>query len=154
MTPQEYLEQRLQDQIDWYDRKGSSAQRRFRTLRMLEIVLAASVPVFAGLVEPPSLMRIGTGLLGGLIVILAGMLSLNQFEEKWVQYRTTCESLKQEKYLYLTGTPPYDASDAFATLVRRVEGLLSTENRGWAEYAKAGTRASAPADGPQSSGPA
>jgi hypothetical protein len=47
MAPEEYIEQRLNDQIGWYDRKSATNQRWFKRLRFAEIVAAAhnSIPL-------------------------------------------------------------------------------------------------------------
>ena len=37
--------ERLEDQMDWYDRKSASNQRTFRRLKGFELVAAAAVPV-------------------------------------------------------------------------------------------------------------
>lgn len=136
MTPEEYLEQRLDDQIRWYDAKSGSAQRWFKGLRAAEIVFAAAIPVLASFVEGNALIGPLMGVLGALVVVLAGILSLQQYQERWVEYRATAESLKHEKYLYLTSTDPYAGPDAFPLLVQRVEALISKEHSGWSGYTR------------------
>jgi hypothetical protein len=48
ISPEEYIEQRLSDQIGWYDRKSSTNQRWFKRLRFAEIVAAATIPFLSG----------------------------------------------------------------------------------------------------------
>ena len=50
-----------------------------------------------------------------------------------IKYRTACESLKQEKYLFLTNTPPYhmDGDENQQLFVQRVETLVSKEIINW-----------------------
>jgi hypothetical protein len=136
MTPEEYLEQRLDDQIRWYDGKSGSAQRWFKSLRAAEIVFAAAIPVLASFAEGNALIGPLMGVLGALVVVLAGFLSLQQYQERWVEYRATAESLKHEKYLYLTSTDPYAGPDAFPFLVQRVEALISKEHSAWTGYTR------------------
>ena len=52
----------------------------------------------------------------------------------FVAYRTTCESLRHEKYLYLTCSEPYNIKEPFSLLVNRVETLISKENTNRAQY--------------------
>jgi len=47
MGEQEYFEQRLDDQINWYDKKSVFNQQRYKQLRTAEIVLSLLIP-FAG----------------------------------------------------------------------------------------------------------
>jgi hypothetical protein len=61
------------------------------------------------------------------------MLHLNQYQQNWVAYRSTCESLKHEKYVYLGKASPYAiAGDAHALLAERIESLVSQEHAKWA----------------------
>ncbi|MCP4762714.1 MAG: DUF4231 domain-containing protein, partial [archaeon] len=68
---------------------------------------------------------------GGAIALKSGALSLYKFKDNWIKYRTTSESLKHEKYLYLTKTHPYHKADAFNLLVKNSEYLISEENSQW-----------------------
>jgi len=144
MTAEEYLEQRLDDQIEWYDRKSGSAQKWFKRLRGAEIVSAAAIPVLAAFTDTSGVIRILVAVLGALIVVLAGYLSLQQAAEQWVEYRATAETLKHEKFLYLTGTEPYNCEDSFRLLVQRVEGQISKEHSAWTGYVREGARESKP----------
>lgn len=76
------------------------------------------------------------GTLGVLIALAAAAGSLFKFHENWIQYRTTAEQLKHEKFLFLTGIRPYDDEERFASLVQRIESLISKENSAWAQVAK------------------
>ena len=73
-----------------------------------------------------------TGGLGLLITVLEGVLQLNQYQQNWVSYRSTCEALRHEKYVYLGKASPYsEAADPHALLAERVESLVSQENAKW-----------------------
>ena len=63
-----------------------------------------------------------------LIAVLEGLQQLNQYQQNWILYRSTCESSKREKYLYLAKAGPYaGVSDARALLAERIESLGSEE---------------------------
>lgn len=120
--------ERLEDQIGWYDRQSARAQKYFKGLKITEITAGALVPLFAGIGAAPWL----TGLMGVLIVVLEGVQHLNQYHHNWITYRSTCEELKHEKYLYLAKAGPYiSAVDAHALLAERIEGLVSQEHAKW-----------------------
>lgn len=135
MQATEYLEQRLDDQIDWYDRKSQWNQRWFKRLRGAEILLASGLPLLVLLQDywPRGIAAL-IGAAGFLIAVISGLTVLHKFEENWQQYRTTCESLRHQKFLYLTGTAPYHGEDAFAQLVTRAEAAISQENSNWLAY--------------------
>jgi hypothetical protein len=121
--------ERLEDQISWYDRKSSYNQRVYKWLKVIEIVAAALVPLSAGLHLPAAV----TGSLGVLIAALEGLLQLNQYHQNWIAYRSTCETLKHEKYLYLANAGPYStATTAHVLLAERIESLVSQEHAKWA----------------------
>jgi len=121
---------RLEDQIGWYDRKGRAAQKAFKRIKIVEILAAALIPFLTALKFPYVTLVIGG--LGVLITILEGILHLNQYQQTWTTYRSTCESLKHEKYVFLAHAGPYaGASDPRALLADRVEGLVSQEHAQW-----------------------
>jgi hypothetical protein len=120
---------RLEDQLDWYDRKSVSAQRAYKRVKTVEMVVAAAVPVLAGLEGPAAL----TAALAALVVIAEGVLQLNQWQTNWVLYRGTAEALKHEKYLHLSEAGPYAGPDRDRVLAERVEGLVSQEHAKWTE---------------------
>lgn len=132
MTPDDYIAQRVDDQIAWYSRRSASNQRAFERLRLVEIVAAAMIPLLSGILYQELGGKILVGMLGFGVAVIAGVLSLFQFQENWTRYRATCEALKQEKLLFLTGTTPYDGADPFADFVTRVESLLEREHATWA----------------------
>lgn len=137
MDSEEYLEQRLQDQINWYDKKSQWNQRWYKRLKAIEILMAASIPLLVGYVtETSSHMKIVVGFLSVIVAAIAGIENLYKFQENWIEYRTTAESLKHEKYLYLTKTGPYNEEDAFSKLVEKVEDMISRENTRWSQYIK------------------
>jgi hypothetical protein len=120
--------QRLDEQISWYDRRSATAKRWYLRLKVTQIVIAAAIPVAAA-ADAPSIVP---AVLGALIVVFEGIQQLFQFHSNWTTYRSTCEALKHEKYLYSAGAGPYaEAPDRDARLAERVEGLVSQEHAAW-----------------------
>ena len=64
ISPEEYIDQRLSDQINWYDRKSSRNQRWFKRLRFAEIVAAATIPFLSGFAGNSLPIKIAIGGLG------------------------------------------------------------------------------------------
>ena len=129
MSEEQYVERRLDDQIEWFDRKSGAHQSRFKLLRTLEIIAAAAVPVLV-VFEWASIAAVS----GALVTVLAGFLMINKYDETWTSYRSTWSALLREKMLHETRIAPYDdESTRYARLVRRVEAILSTESRAWLE---------------------
>lgn len=133
MSEEEYISQRLDEQMDWYDRKSQWNQRWYKRIRQLEIVVASLIPLLAGNMDVVPYPEWVIGSFGALIAISGAILSLNKYHDNWLQYRITAESLKKERYLYLTHCKPYGGKDAFRALVLRVEALLADENSQWVD---------------------
>lgn len=136
MEENDYLAERLENQIDWYDTKSQKNQYWFKSLRATEIICAALIPFIAGFSDTNPLTQIVIGSLGVIIAICAGLSVLNKYQENWLTYRTTCETLKHEKFLFLTGCTPYDKDNAFKQLVERTESLISKENSQWSRFTR------------------
>ena len=132
MTPEEYIQSRLDDQINWYSQKSQSNQHWFKWLRVIEIVFASTIPFLVSLITTDTpLLRIIVGAMAVCIAVVSGVVSLYKFHENWIEYRTIAETLKHEKYLFVTKVAPYDSETAFQSLVARVESLISKENTNW-----------------------
>jgi Protein of unknown function (DUF4231) len=121
---------RVDDQIHWYDKGSRRSKRWYLRLKVTQIVTAASIPVLA--TAWPEKAWIGGGL-GAMIVVLEGLQQLFQHHSNWTQYRSTCEALRHEKYLWMAHAGPYARSERpDALLAERVEGLVSQEQSAWA----------------------
>ena len=97
-------------------------------MKTLQLLAAATIPVVA---------TIGThaavpGALGAAVVVVEGLLQMNQYQQNWITYRATCEALRHEKYLFLAHAGPYaGTADGRALLADRIEGLISQEHAKW-----------------------
>lgn len=121
--------ERLESQIAWYDEKSGEGQRWYKRMKLAVLVAAASVPVAASLDAPIWV----PGALGSLVVVLEGVQSLYQHQEHWITYRSTCEALRHERYLFLASAAHYStAVNPMALLAERIEGLVSQEHAKWA----------------------
>jgi hypothetical protein len=134
---------RLDDQITWYDRQSQKNQRYYKNLKICVIGAAALIPLLSGLrlsfAFSEGMPSWVLGALGAGIAVLEGIQQVNQYHANWISYRSTCEALKHEKYLYLGNAGPYAAAvAAHGLLAERVESLVSQEHAKWAsaqEYA-------------------
>ena len=132
MLEEEYLHDRVENQIAWYSDKSLWNQRCFTAIRAVELVLAGLIPILASEIEYNNdILKVIVAGMGLCIAVLTGLVALFKFQERWIEYRTTAESLKHEKYLFLTNSEPYDEEGRFHLFVRRVESLISKENSTW-----------------------
>jgi hypothetical protein len=119
---------RLTDQLDWYDGKSMSAQHLYKRVKLVQLVVAATVPVVAAFRFPAGV----TAALAALVVIGEGTQQLFQWHTNWLLFRSTAEALKREKYLYLASVGAYSGGNKEAVLLERVEDLVSQEHKKWA----------------------
>lgn len=129
---------RLDDQIEWYGRRSEACQQRFKSLKAVQLIAAAALPILA----PFGVSAVVPAAIGSLIVVLEGFQQLGQYQQNWVSYRSTCEALKHEKHLFLAGAGPYaDPAGANRLLAERVEDLVSQEHATWVSARHEGARA-------------
>ena len=132
MDTKEYLEKRVEDQISWYSKKSAVLKKRHYTLRVIVILISVILPFLTGIMSnktPYIKIAIAVGSL--IIAFFEGISSLYKYQEQWLTYRNTAESLKREKILFSTKSGPYEKSQALSLLVNRCEGIMSEENQSW-----------------------
>ena len=132
MSIEEYLKNRVENQINWYDKKAISAQKQYKRLQFVEIIVAACIPLLVGYVGRFSWMQFVIGVLGVIITVIEGYISLNKVHENWIEYRSTCELLRHEKFLFEMKAPPYGDSESTEGLfVKNIELLISSESNNY-----------------------
>jgi hypothetical protein len=118
--------------MGWYDRSAGRSKVRYQSLRVLTMLLAASIPVVAALDGSTAI----TAVLGSSIVVIEGFQQLFQFHERWVGYRKTWNALDQERRLYESHAGPYaGVTHAGKRLSERTATILSAENTDWVALA-------------------
>ena len=107
--------------VKWYN--GHSQSNRWTYLTM-----KTAIPILT----PLEISRQSIAVMGGTIGILEGILQLGQFHQSWIRYRSTCEALRSELFLYRTRAGPYSQTgDPHALLAERSNSLVSAENSRW-----------------------
>jgi hypothetical protein len=118
---------RLEDQLEWFGRKAVVNERRYRQIKVLQLLAAAAVPVAAAVSAAHWLIAA----LGGVILVLEGLQQLGQYHDTWINYRGTCERLKREESLFLAGAGPYARKNRERLLALNVERLISQGQVKW-----------------------
>jgi hypothetical protein len=131
-----YITDRLDEQISWYSIKSTKNQRKYKTLKISEMILASSITILAVFINNYPWLKLIIIIAGALIIIFTGIHGIYNFQENWVQYRSISEILKHEKYMFLTKAGLYNLTDdslAGKLLVERCESIISHENINWSE---------------------
>lgn len=133
MDIEEYISTRVDLQIEWYDKKSSVCQKLYKRIQTAEICAAAIIPLLSGYASRHYLIPFIIGSIGVVITILESINKLNKYHENWIEYRSTCELLKYQKYLFMTRSFPYSSEkETIENLfVKNIEQLISTENNQW-----------------------
>lgn len=135
MDESTYLKDRVDEQYRYLDGAAQKNQRRYKWLRGLSLVASVFIPLLSGFLDKGGLpVTIIIGLLGALVAIAQGLLSLNRYHENWTQYRITAEAVKRERLLFENRASYYGtAAEPFRLFVENIETLLAGENTKWLE---------------------
>ena len=126
-----YIKDRLEQQQKWYERKASENKTKHHILQIIIISSGALIPIINSIPYSDIEVRIVSSILGGIVIIITGMIQLKKYQENWIQYRTTEEILKKEKFLYLNNAGEYsnlDDNEKHRVLVERIEATISNQN--------------------------
>lgn len=130
-TFSKYLSERYHDQINWYDSKAADNQKRYSWMQWSIIVLAAITPVLIQ-IEFADWFHYAPTVTSAVVAILTAGLKTFKYQENWINYRTTCENLRKEKYYFDADLGEYgSAHDKNGLFIDRVERLISQENTMW-----------------------
>lgn len=133
MNKEDYIEQRLNDQIRWYSAKSASNQKKYKNWQVVKVISALFITLLSIVVNKFEVLTIVIGILGAFIVFIESFIKIFNYEKLWLQYRTTSERLKKEKILFQTKSKPYHEEDAFEFLVQQCEDIMQNEVQGWIE---------------------
>lgn len=136
MEQGEYIEIRVDDQIQYYDTQSKSSQLRYKWLTGAQILSGAVIPIIAGFSDSICCSEWIIAILGLIVTTATAFLTLNKYQERWINFRTTCETLKHLKYLFSTNSSPYNGEERYDKFVNDIEAALSKENSDWGFYAR------------------
>ncbi|MFJ3902304.1 DUF4231 domain-containing protein [Streptomyces sp. NPDC090025] len=129
MTPQGYLDERLGQYQEWYDRKATKMKAMHLRMRTVSVVGGALVPVLVNL--DLGFARITATVLSLVVVASVSLESVYRYREQWKNYRSTEQLLGHERVYFAARVGPYHGMsdrDSFTTLVARVEKAIASEN--------------------------
>lgn len=137
---QSYVNERIDEQIKWYEQKSAHNKFRFRICQLIVIVASAVIPIInlgIPLASGPNnavaaSQALGiTAILGAVITIVTALSQMDSYFQTWILYRTTVEALKREKFLYINNAADYSGlseSSKNKLLVEKIEAMLASEN--------------------------
>ncbi len=127
---QRYLDERYLPEVRWYDDRARKNRAWYVPLQWVVILLSVGAPIMVAIGVSWARWA-GISMSAGVAVLTAGLKTF-RFDENWLNFRTTCETLKKEQYLHGARAGQYrSAADPEALFVERVESLISCEHTAW-----------------------
>ena len=128
---QQYFEQDLKKQRQWYGDRASAYKKRAQLLSFLVIAAGAAttfVQVFDKALWVPAL----TAALGVIVTLAEGWQRIARYGEAWRAYRVASERMKRELRLYVNGAATYrdlGEEEAYLRFVEVVEAIIAEEQQ-------------------------
>jgi len=136
-----YVAQRLQGQIDYFDRAAGREQRLGRIWQYCQIVAAAVTPLLIGLAEifeeaAADWFRAASLVTAAVAAIATSVLAARRHWENGVLFRAREQALMRERELWRQGAGRYGpaegaSSDPDRLLIETVEDLIDEDISGW-----------------------
>lgn len=131
LTPEKYLEFRVQEMINHLREQSRINRRRYFMLKIVQIILSvatASCLISALIVNEFQRYYISIALLISIGTITTELTtSVFRFYEFWIKYRDNARSLERETMLFKAKAGPYqfDNPTVFNDFVLRMEQMIS-----------------------------
>lgn len=133
-TFNEYLVSRYQDQLNYYEKASSANQKKYKNFQWILIIMSTATTILAALPKSESFdAQYIVVACAAIVTILTAALKTFQYQELWVNYRSTAEQLKPEIFYYKFGVGDYGRPDVDkdVTFVSRIETILGKEHDAW-----------------------
>ena len=133
MSIDSYIENRVKNQISWYSKKSQAAQHKYKVAQVIEIIVAAVIPLLSSYAGKCWVIALIVGIGGCVITGIEGIERLYKWHDIWIEYRTTAELLKYHLHMYETKSGLYsNEPESFESMfVSNIENIISSENNKW-----------------------
>lgn len=126
-----YIDQRVKEQISYYDNRTIKYKRLHFILIFGSSALSSICPLMVFLGSQFSQLQTFFSILAAIMsATVAIMLTLDKFgkyQELYIQFRRTGENLKQQLYLYKLSTSEYSNENRDSLFVQTCENIINSE---------------------------
>ena len=130
-----YVERRYEGQVKWYGGKATSNKRRYYIAQTLVVCVSAAATMTIALgvyFEDTRWIRLAALGMTTVVTALVSLQKVFRYQEQWIEYRTTAETLKKERPMYDGRIGEYEHAESPERMfVSRVENCISTQNTRW-----------------------
>lgn len=129
-TELEYLNNRLLEQINWYDQKAIKNQKYYKNFSIASFIISSVIPILTFLGEN-IIVKTLIAIAGASVSVITYIININTYKDLWMQYRMNCEILKSEVIKFKNKVSPYNSEDAFLILINNSEQYFTKEFAKW-----------------------
>lgn len=129
-----YIQERIIRQLKWYEKKSNNNQLWYRILMVISIIMSSSIPVLTLMLDLSYIIKIIISVLSSSITCISAIITLYNYRELWVQYRTNCEVLKSVLYRFFTRSGEFkdlEDSKIHEMLITSCENYITKEFETW-----------------------
>lgn len=131
-----YIEERVIGQINWYDQKSSKNQFCYKLFVIISIIISGLIPILTLMLDFSFgfVIKIVISTLSSTVTAISAIISLYDYRELWVQYRTNCEVLKSILHRFFMKNGEFanvENDDAYNILATSCENYITKEFRTW-----------------------
>ena len=128
---QDYIDNRLQDQLAWYRGKASEAKHRHTLLASIQFAATAAVPVLNAFGAQDRAYIYAASISAAVAAVAMGFLALGNHQQNWLRYRQAANSLETIFWLFKNRAAPFDTDARDQLLVERAEDVMAQESGQW-----------------------
>lgn len=130
-----YIGDRFDDQLQWYNNRAAISKKWYHGYQIAIATLSALITVTVALgmhEDDGTAWHIASLVSSAAVAALTGLQKAFRFHDNWVEYRTTAEQLKKERYYYEFRCGEYSTAESPERLfVERVEAMISRQHTLW-----------------------
>ncbi|MBK7959262.1 MAG: DUF4231 domain-containing protein [Bacteroidetes bacterium] len=86
MEIKDYIDQRIHQQINWFERESKRNRHCYHTTKVLLTVTAAITPALASFIKDSTTVQIMVGIVSSLTAILANINGIFNFKDKYITF--------------------------------------------------------------------
>lgn len=130
-----YIENRIIDQIKYYDETSVKCQNRYMVCMVFIILINGTIPVITLSTDVIGELwqKILITTLSSSVAVITAIVSLRNWRDLWIQYRSNCEILKSNLHKYFTGSGEYQIENPnrLCILVESCEKYMLQDRNMW-----------------------
>lgn len=113
--------------LNWYSQKAVFYKFFYYVLCIMNI----SAPLASSLLLTYFELDFISTILSALTSFSASLLSLYHVRDKWTNYRTTAEYIKEQYVLYLVQSPPYNTAECHIIYLNTLQNHMRNTHSHW-----------------------